>query len=1149
MPFLRASQPARPGSPSTRTLTLAAMVVALNAFVLAMAWWSLARGRRNLQASVEASSQSLVKILELDLEGTIKQIDLTLAGVKYAMERQDAGGPSRNRAFADFLGRQKPFAPFLDSIRTADAQGFLDNGAGVDPSQRQTVSDRQYFNTLREPGDGRLVFSPPLLDRVTGQWGIMVGRRLERPGGGFAGIVFANVTLRRLTRTLAMVDLGPHGLVVLRGGDLGSIARYPPVPGAESLPGEKIAPEGLFERIRAGKTSGTFLNPRPVDGVSRTITFAKLEGLPFYIVVGVAARDYLAGWRKEAWQTSVIAGLFLILTLVGAWLVLAAWRRQREAERRSLIEEERLRGEKALRASEEKFQKAFRSSPDSININRFSDGAYLEVNAGFTRITGWSAQEVLGRSSLPGDLGLWVRAEDRARLLEGLKRDGLVEGLEASFRRKDGTLLTGLMSATLIEIEGEPCTLTITRDITQQKRQSDLLARLTQLYAATSQVNQAIVWSSTEQELLDRICEVMVACGRFSMAWIGLDDPVSHDVRVASRFGDHSGFLDHLRVRSDDSPMGQGPAAIAIRERKACVVNDYQAFIEGAPWQAFGRKAGYAASAAFPFRKRGEVYGALVAYAMERDFFGEHEVALLEEAAADLSFALDHLELDARRRQAEATLRLEHEKSERYLAVAEVILVAFDRQGRVTMLNRKGHAVLGHPDGTLVGQDWAEACLPPEECAGFRRMLENPADSEAHRENEVLRRDGERRLIAWHNSVIRDEAGAAIGILSSGEDITERRRAEREKAVLQAQLMQAQKMESLGSLAGGIAHDMNNVLGAILALSSVHLELQEEDGPVRQAFERIAQAATRGGKLVKGLLGFARKNPTEERAVDLNELLLEQAQMLEHTTFSRIRFRLELAPDLLPILGDASALAHAFMNLCVNAVDAMAGEGTLTLRSRNLDDDRVEVGVEDSGCGMSSEVLARALDPFFTTKPVGRGTGLGLAMVYSTVQAHHGAIDLQSEPGRGTRVRLTFPILHAPAGQAPDQPAGAAAGPGALDVLLVDDDELIQQSVRMLLEALGHTVRTAGSGEAGLENLLAGPDPDLVILDMNMPGLGGGATLDRLRALHPDLPVLLATGRVDQTALDLVQAHAKVFLLAKPFGLQDLRRQLELCLA
>jgi signal transduction histidine kinase/CheY-like chemotaxis protein len=364
---------------------------------------------------------------------------------------------------------------------------------------------------------------------------------------------------------------------------------------------------------------------------------------------------------------------------------------------------------------------------------------------------------------------------------------------------------------------------------------------------------------------------------------------------------------------------------------------------------------------------------------------------------------------------------------------------------------------------------------------------------------------------------------------------------------LEEQLRQARKMESLGSLAGGIAHDMNNVLGAILGIASANIETQPEGGPAHRAFQTIIKASERGGKMVKSLLSFARQSPAETRELDVNAILREEVGLLERTTMSRVHLVMDLEPGLWPILGDASALTRAFMNLCVNAVDAMPNQGTLTLRTRNQGRDWVEVLVEDTGLGMSEAVLARALEPFFTTKEVGKGTGLGLSMVYSTVKAHAGTIELLSKPGEGTCVKMRFPACEAMA-----QAGEPATGPlpsgqdRLLTVLLVDDDELMQSTMAAMLQALGHTVLPTPSGEAALAVIGEGYHPDVVILDINMPGLGGSGTLPRLRALLPTVPVLLSTGRVDQSALDLTAAFPLVDLLPKPFSLKALQERLQL---
>jgi len=415
-------------------------------------------------------------------------------------------------------------------------------------------------------------------------------------------------------------------------------------------------------------------------------------------------------------------------------------------------------------------------------------------------------------------------------------------------------------------------------------------------------------------------------------------------------------------------------------------------------------------------------------------------------------------------------------------------------------------------------------------------------------EVRVIWPDGSVHDIRALGYVQRDESGKPLRMIGTNWDITASKKAEEHQRQLEAQLQQSQKMESLGTLAGGVAHDMNNVLGAIRGLASAHIGTLPVGSPLYQALDTICTATERGGKMVKSLLNFARMNPGESQKLDLNVLLREQVGLLEHTTLSQVRLELDLEPSLRLMEGDPGALTHAFMNLCVNAVDAMPENGVLTLHTRNLANGWIEVEVEDNGVGMPKEVLEKAMDPFFTTKGMGKGTGLGLSMVFSAVKAHQGQMTIESEQGQGTRVKLQLPSCGQEGVSLPKEARNLefkATGQRSLQVLLVDDDDLIQLSVVAMLKYLGHTAVTASSGEEALVLLDTGLKPDLVILDLNMPGMGGAAALPRLRTFLPATPLLLATGRPDQTAFDLASVHPYVTLLAKPFGLEELQTHLQ----
>ena len=524
-------------------------------------------------------------------------------------------------------------------------------------------------------------------------------------------------------------------------------------------------------------------------------------------------------------------------------------------------------------------------------------------------------------------------------------------------------------------------------------------------------------------------------------------------------------------------------------------------------------------------------------------FWGQLTATLGQETEGEATFRLVIVDISDRIR-VEQTLRASEERFrklfERHSAVKLLIEAA---TGNIIDANAAAATFYGWSIEQLKQMRIQQInTLPPE---AITREMEQARSSGCNRfEFRHRRADGSIRDVEVFSNKV-ETMGKDV-LYSIIHDISERKQAEEEGQKLRAQLQQSQRLESLGTLAGGVAHDMNNVLGAILGLASAHIGTLPNGSPLHQALDTICKATERGGKMVKSLLSFARQTPAENRELDLNAILREQVDLLERTTLAKVRLQLDLDPELRPIRGDANALAHAFMNLSVNAADAMPEAGTLSLRTRNIEDDWIEVVVEDTGMGMPKEVLEKAIDPFFTTKGIGKGTGLGLTMVHSSVKAHRGQLAIESEPGKGTRVQLRFPacvretpVIAAAAAEAGQIPQGA------LKVLLVDDDDLIQTSVQMLLEVLGHTVTSAQSGEEALTLVGGGFNPDLVILDMNMPGLGGAGTLPRLRALCPSVPVLLSTGRTDQTALALALAHPGVTLLAKPYGLRELRTHLD----
>lgn len=629
---------------------------------------------------------------------------------------------------------------------------------------------------------------------------------------------------------------------------------------------------------------------------------------------------------------------------------------------------ERKKAEEALRVSEEKFSKTFRLSPDSININRLKDGVYLDINQGFTEITGYTAEEVIGRSGLPGDLSIWVHKEDRDRMVSALETRGEVTGLEAQFRRKDGTVLVGIMSARLIELGGEHCVLSTTHDITERKRAEEALRESTQRLQLALASSNLGIW---DRNLLD--------------------DTEIWDDRMYELYG---------------------------IERMAIVPN--------------------------------------------------------------------------------------------YETWAERIL---------------------HPDDVPRIKGDIRAALAGEQ----------PYDLKFR----IVRPDGSVRHIGSNGIVIRDVHGKAARVIGINRDRTEQVEAEAERRRLQAEVHHAEKLESIGSLAGGVAHDMNNVLTAILITAEMLRGKFAHDDPMARSLAVILHAGQRGRDLVKALTDFARKGLEEASSIDLNEVLRKEVELLRHTTLKKIQVVLDLDEKLPAIRGAASELGSALMNLSVNAVDAMPEGGTITFRSRALQDGRIELTVSDTGQGMTSEVLARAMEPFFTTKPAGKGTGLGLSRVYGTLKAHGGTVEVRSQAGKGTSVILRLPT--SPGGSHEENPAGGSVLEGSdesLRILLVDDEGIILETIPAMLESIGHIVETASLGEEALRRLDLYPGFDLVILDHNMPGLTGVETLIQLRRNCPELPVILSSGFMDVKTEDLLASIPLVWVLKKPYDMQEIQRTL-----
>ena len=749
----------------------------------------------------------------------------------------------------------------------------------------------------------------------------------------------------------------------------------------------------------------------------------------------------------------------------------------------------------ALRASEAKFSRIFHLSPDAIDLTRLRDGVSLDVNPSYAKLYGYTPEELLGHSTLPGDLGIWVDKRDRDRHIQELEAQGEVYGFEAPLRRKDGSIFIGSISSALLEIEGERCNLTLTRDITTRKKAEEDLRASEEKFAKTFRL-------SPDSININRV-----------------EDGVFVDANQG--FADITGYTREEVIGRSSRP---GDLDIWVRQE------DRDRLVEAL--RATGEIRGLEA----PFRRKD---GTIITGLMSARRLEIGGVPCLVSVTRDIteSKRIEHALM-------ETTQRLQ-------LALASGNLGIWDRDlaSDTEIWNDRMHEMYGLAPGAspLTCTQWSRTVLHPEDTPRIQAEIgEALAGRRAYDlEFRILRPDGSLRYIKSDGAVLRDASGRAIRVIGINRDRTERVEAEAERQRLLAELHHAEKLESLGSLAGGVAHDMNNVLAAILVTTELLRSGCPEGSLMERSLDIIQHAGNRGRDLVKALTDFARKGLDETALVDLNELLRKEVELLRHTTLQRIQVDLDLDEQLPKIPGAPSELGGAIMNLGVNAVDAMPEGGVLAFRSRRLENGWVELTVSDTGHGMPPQVLKRAMEPFFTTKPSGKGTGLGLARVYGTARAHGGTVDIQSEPGRGTTVTLRLPSPVSgpfPCGTRDGAGAGTATGPW--HILVVDDERIILDTLPALLASLGHTTETATHGEEALRRLERSQDFDLVILDHNMPGLSGLDTLVQLRARHPGLPVVLSTGFLDARTEELLAAIPGVRILKKPYASRHLKEVL-----
>jgi PAS domain S-box-containing protein len=754
-------------------------------------------------------------------------------------------------------------------------------------------------------------------------------------------------------------------------------------------------------------------------GVPVVAAIRSVPETPWVMVAKVDEAELHAPIRRLA---ASVATVGLALVLAAAAGVTLLWRRRNEREVRIQLAAERER-----RSNAERFEHLMKHLGDAV-ILADEQNHVLEVNDAGLSLYGYSLAEMQAlRLPALRSPEARVEFEDQPDSVAGA---GQTEFLTTHVR-KDGSVFPAEVTSRLVDIGGDRFKLGIIRDVSRRVAHEAEIDRLNRLYATLSQINQTVVRCQDRQRLLADICQVAVEFGRFERAWIGW---TTEDRMGVTPVAVHAAGP-APELAEPGWPEGCGIGREVVGDGRAYICNDFAVDARTACCREKLAGSRIRSCAAFPLRSRGDVCGLFGVCSTELGFFNGAEVRLLEEVAADVSFALDRLDQEAQRVRAEAALQA----SERFTRTVldslpvGVAVNSVDPTVSFTYVNEAFLRVYRVEPEQLTGPDtfWTAVY----EDAAFRDAIRTRilADCESgdparmYWPDVPIARSGEPTTFVTARNIALPPERLMISLVW---DVTERKRLEEERWSLEAQARQQQKLESIGTLAGGVAHEINNPINGIMNYAQILQDRLPGESPLVEFTSGILRETERVATIVRNLLTFAR-NDTQSRSPARIEDIVEQTLSLVRTVIrhDQIALTVDVPQDLPSLRCRSQQIQQVLMNLMTNARDALNERfpgydpaKTLSIGARlheRAGNRWIRVTVEDHGTGIDPAVLERIFDPFFTTKSRDRGTGLGLSISHGIVREHHGELTVESEPGQWTRFHVDLPVN----GGAPDEPS------------------------------------------------------------------------------------------------------------------------------
>ncbi len=811
---------------------------------------------------------------------------------------------------------------------------------------------------------------------------------------------------------------------------------------------------------------------------------------------------------------------------------------------------ERKLAEEAVRESEEKLRALYHSMNEGLALHELSynasglpvDYRILDVNPAFESIFGLAREGVVGQLASavygtpePPDLEVYAQVAASRQATT----------FETYFAPQDKHFAVSVFSPRTGQFA------TVFTDITKRKEAERQICLLNQVYALLSHINEAIVRVSDRETLFGEACRIVTEHGQFRMAWIGVVDEATREVQPVAWAGHEEGYLGSDSVSGEVVSQGAGPAGTAVREGRVVGCADITADPQRAPWREAALARGYRSSIALPLKLGERVVAVLSVYAEEPNFFSAIVTESLIEVAADLSFALELFDRNRQRELEQQQLRLQHSALE---AAANAILIT-DRQGTIQWVNEAFTRLTGHARVEAIGKT-PRLLKSGVHTSEFYRKIWQTVLGGAVWQGELTnrRKDGTVYEEEMTITPVRSEDGEVSHFISIKQDVTERRK-------LEQQFLRAQRMQSIGLLAGGVAHDLNNVLAPVLmALPLLRTDLLPEQR--NHILDMLEKSVQRGANIVQQVLTFARGVEVQRTAVQLRHLVREVAKIAEETFPRDIDVRSSVPAELWPLVGDPTQIHQVLLNLAVNARDAMPQGGQLDIAARNVELSAtvqymdfeipagryVSVNVTDTGTGIEASVLERMFEPFYTTKPAGKGTGLGLSTVLGIVKSHGGLVEVQTKIGAGSTFTVFLPAASTAAPVSVPKRPVLPQGRGET-ILVVDDEAGILQVTRSILLGNGYKVITAREGMQALARFTEHRHGvNAVVTDIMMPFMDGLALATELRQMNGSLPVIVTTGLTNPPGeadrADQLRALGVSHILRKPFPAEELLRAL-----